>query len=66
VLCLREEIWERAFVELCLSDDAALEELLSGAVEGSVEEGEESESLLGENLAIEVVDLACDVHAMKN
>lgn len=64
VLGLGEEIRENAFVELGLSDNTALEELLSSCVEGSVEESDESNGILGEDLLVGVVDDARDGDAL--
>lgn len=61
-----EEVWQRALVELCLSDHTSLEEVLAGAIEGSVKEGEECKSIFAEDLAVEVVDCASDVNALEN
>lgn len=66
VLCLWEEIGQGAFVELCLSNNPAFEEVFSRGIEGSVEEGEECSSFFGENLLVEVVDLAGDSDALEN
>lgn len=60
MLGLWKEIWENALVELGLSDNTALEELLSSCVEGSVEESDESNGIFGEDLLVGVVDDARD------
>lgn len=61
---LWEEIWENPLVELGLSDNTALEKLLSSGVEGSVEEGDESNGILGEDLLVGVVDDTRDGDAL--
>lgn len=61
-----EEVGQLALVELCLSDHTALEKVLSGAIEGSVEEGEESKSILAEDLLVEIGDLTRDIHALED
>ncbi len=51
---------------LSSSADTTLEKVFACAIEGSVEESEESKSILGEDLSVEVGDLAGDVHALEN
>lgn len=58
VLGLWKEVWENALVELCLSDNTALEKLLSSGVERSVEEGKEGDGVSGEDLLVRVVNNA--------
>ena len=66
MLCLREEVWESALVEFCLSDHTTLKEVFAGSIEGSVEEGEECNSIFAQDLLIEVSDRAGDIHAMED
>jgi hypothetical protein len=56
VLSLGQEIWKNALVELGLSDYTAFEKVLSGGIEGAVEEGEEDHSIFGEDVLVEVGD----------
>ena len=62
--CFGKEIRELALVKLCLSDDTALEELLAFAVEGSVKEGKECNSIFAQNLLVEIGDRSCYVDAL--
>lgn len=65
MLGLWEEVGQRALVELYLSNDTALEKLLSGAIEGPLEEGEEGKGIFCEDLLVEGCDGAGDVHALE-
>jgi hypothetical protein len=60
VLGLGEEVREMALVDLGLAIDTALEEGFPGRVEGAVEDGKESASFLGEDLAMLVIHSAQD------
>lgn len=66
VLGLGEEIGQNTPVKLGLADLAALEEGLASVIEGAVQEGEEGEGLGGEDLAVDLVDLAKDGDALKD
>jgi hypothetical protein len=65
VLGLREEVRKNTAVKLSLASLATLEEDLAALVEGAVQEGEKSEGLRGEDLAVDVVDFARDGHALE-
>jgi hypothetical protein len=64
MLRLWQEVWQGAFIELCLSDDTALEEILPRRVEGSVEKGEECHCISAQNLLIRLSNRSRDVHAL--
>lgn len=63
---LRQEVREDATVQIGLTELAALEEGFASLVEGAVEEGEEGEGLGCEDLAMGLVDVAEDGHALEN
>ena len=60
VLGLRQEVEQVALVNLGLTVNPALEESLASGVEGPVEDGEESTSILGEDLAGVIIQSAQD------
>lgn len=60
VLGLGEEVEQVALVNLGLAVDTALQEGLAGRVEGTVEDGEESTSILGEDLAGIIIESSED------
>lgn len=66
VLGLGEEVGQNTPVKLGLANLAALEEGLASVVEGAVQEGEEGEGLGGEDLAVDIVDLAEDGDALED
>jgi hypothetical protein len=66
VLGLWKKVRKLASVELCLSDHAALEEILTGAIEGPVEEREECNGIFTQDLLVEIRDRPRDVHTLKN
>ena len=63
VLGLREEIWKMAPVNLLLTDYSSLQKSFPCAVEGSVEEGEESRSFGSKDLAEGFLDGAINSDA---
>jgi hypothetical protein len=65
VLGLGEEVRENSLVNLSLTQDTALEELLAGRVEGSVESGQESTCLLGEDLGGGLADGSKDLDVLE-
>ena len=60
VLGFRQEVEQVALVNLGLTVNPALEESLASGVEGPVEDGEESTSILGEDLAGVIIQSAQD------
>ena len=66
MLCLREKIGKRAFVELCLTDNTTSEEFFSRGIEGSMEESEERNSFFAQNLLVEIGDGAGDINALED
>lgn len=64
VLGLGKKIGKHTSVELLLTDHSSLEQRLSGLVESSVKESEESSGFGGENLLLGVVDSAMDGDAL--
>jgi len=64
VFGLGQEVREDSFVDFSLAEHAALEKLLAGLIEGSMEGCEEGAGFLGEDLAGSVADGAenLDVH----
>jgi hypothetical protein len=66
VLGLWEEIRKLATVDISLALLATLEESAAGCVEGAVQQGEEGEGIGGEDLAVDIVDLAEDGDALED
>ena len=64
VLGLGEEIGKDTSVELLLTDHSSLEQRLSGLIESSVKESEESSGFGGEDFLLGVVDSAVDGNAL--
>ena len=64
MLCFWEEVWQLALVELLLTNHSSLEQCFSCAIEGSVEESNESSRFWCEDLLLRLVDLAENLDAL--
>src|ERR1700753_2691525 len=66
VLCLRQEVWQVAFVQLSLPHHASLEEGFAGGIESSVKERKEYGGVLAEDFLLRVVQRAKHVDVAKD
>lgn len=57
---LWQEVEQLAAVNLCLAGNSSFEQRLAGVVECAMQEGKESNRLLGQDLAVLVVDVSED------
>ena len=62
MFCFWQKVEDVALVKLCLSDHTALKEGSSGAIEGSVKDGQEDGCVFRENLLGLVVQWAENVY----
>lgn len=66
VLGLGEEVGELAGIDSGLSSDSSSKELVSSGIEGSVQGGDESQSLLGEDVLGVGGDVSPDLNTLEN
>ena len=64
VLGLGQEIGQLAAVKLGLAQDAALEQVFAGGIEGAMQEGKEGNGIAGEDLAVGLGDRPGDGDAL--